>query len=122
MQHYGTYGTGDREKFFFQLAFEPPVDPAFVASEEDALSWGSFQLWVDGRTCAATPWALKRAKPFTGISFHSWSGWWNIGTIYSTNNGLLSGMQPSSPGNRWPKRTPLWRWSTVASGTFKPPL
>ena len=49
MQHYGTYGTGDREKFFFQLAFEPPADPDFAAPEEDALSWGSFQLWVDGR-------------------------------------------------------------------------
>jgi hypothetical protein len=48
-QHYGTYGMGDREKFFFQLAFEPSVEPAFVASEEEALSWGSFQLWVDGR-------------------------------------------------------------------------
>jgi Zn-dependent peptidase ImmA (M78 family) len=40
---------GDREKFFFQLAFEPPADPDFAAPEEDALSWGSFQLWVDGR-------------------------------------------------------------------------
>jgi len=40
---------GDREKFFFQLAFEPSADPAFAASEEDALSWGSFQLWVSGR-------------------------------------------------------------------------
>ena len=49
MRHYGTYGMGDREKFFFQLAFEPSADPAFVASEEDALSWGSFQLWVGGR-------------------------------------------------------------------------
>jgi hypothetical protein len=48
-QHYGTYGMGDRERFFFQLAFERPADPAFVASEEDALSWGSFQLWVEGR-------------------------------------------------------------------------
>ena len=49
MNHYGTYGMGDREKFFFQLAFEPSADPAFAASEEDALSWGSFQLWVGGR-------------------------------------------------------------------------
>jgi len=49
MQHYGTYGMGDREKFFFQFAFEPPADPDFVASEEEALTWGSFQLWADGR-------------------------------------------------------------------------
>jgi hypothetical protein len=40
---------GDREKFFFQFAFEPPADPDFVASEEEALTWGSFQLWADGR-------------------------------------------------------------------------
>src|SRR5438045_1742643 len=48
-QHYGTFGLGDREKFFFQLAFEPFGDENLAASEEDALSWGSFEMWLGGR-------------------------------------------------------------------------
>src|SRR5256885_1281964 len=46
-QHYGTFGLGDREKFFFQLEFEPSPDEGPTSSDEEAGSWGSFQIWVE---------------------------------------------------------------------------
>ena len=48
-QHLGTFGHGDREVFFVQFSFEPAGMDAVAGSEEERLSWGSFEWWVGGR-------------------------------------------------------------------------
>jgi len=44
---------GDRSSFAFSVGFDPDPDAGRGATEEEAASWGSFQIWVDGRNLCA---------------------------------------------------------------------
>ena len=44
---------GDTSRFAIRLAFAPDPDGGRAATPELACSWGSFQLWVDGRNLCA---------------------------------------------------------------------
>lgn len=40
---------GDTDRFAFKMAFQRDPNDAEAATPEHALSWGSFQIWVDGQ-------------------------------------------------------------------------
>ena len=45
--------SGDTDRFAFKIAFQRDPHDAEGATPEHALSWGSFQLWVDGQNLCA---------------------------------------------------------------------
>lgn len=45
--------SGDTDRFAFKIAFQRDPDNTEAATPEHALSWGSFQLWVDGQNLCA---------------------------------------------------------------------
>ena len=44
---------GDTSRFAIRLAFSPDPDEGCGAAPDESLSWGSFQLWADGRNLCA---------------------------------------------------------------------
>ncbi len=53
--------SGDTDRFAFKIAFQRDPNKAEAATPENALSWGSFQLWVDGQNlCKQVPRSLRR--------------------------------------------------------------
>lgn len=44
---------GDTSRFAIRLAFSPDPDEGRGATPDESLSWGSFQLWADGRNLCA---------------------------------------------------------------------
>jgi hypothetical protein len=47
------YQAGDTSRFSMQLAFHVDPDGGHSATEEESLSWGGFQIWVDGHNLCA---------------------------------------------------------------------
>ena len=45
--------SGDTDRFAFKIALQRDPHEAEAATPEHALSWGSFQLWVDGQNLCA---------------------------------------------------------------------
>jgi len=45
--------SGDTDRFAFKIAFQRDPHETEAATPEHALSWGSFQLWVDGQNLCA---------------------------------------------------------------------
>jgi len=45
--------SGDTDRFAFKIAFQRDPYEAQAATPEHALSWGSFQLWIDGQNICA---------------------------------------------------------------------
>ena len=44
---------GDSDVFAVKLAFRRDPDGGRAAAREEALSWGAFQIWVEGRNICA---------------------------------------------------------------------
>lgn len=45
--------SGDTDRFAFKIAFQHDPNNAEAATPEHAVSWGSFQIWVDGQNLCA---------------------------------------------------------------------
>ena len=55
---------GDTRRFAIRLAFGPDPDEGRGADRDMSLSWGSFQLWVEGRNlCAHMEQGERLANP-----------------------------------------------------------
>ena len=57
---------GDTGAFALKLAFSQDPDDGRAADPDGSLSWGSFQLWVEGRTCARIGKRASASNPYTG--------------------------------------------------------
>ena len=53
METHWEKSAGDKDRFAFRVAFMDDPDNGQGADPDDALSWGSFQLWVKGRNLCA---------------------------------------------------------------------
>ena len=45
--------SGDTERFGVRLAFHQDPDRGLGATKEESLSWGAFQIWVEGQNLCA---------------------------------------------------------------------
>jgi len=58
---------GDMNHFGFRLAFHHDPDHGEGATEEESLSWGSFELWTDGRNLCAH---LEAGEPMEAVHWY----------------------------------------------------
>ena len=57
---------GDTEEFGFRISFQQDPDHGRGATNEESLSWGSFQLWVEGQNLAPIGKRASTSIRFTG--------------------------------------------------------